>query len=303
MKTQPGQPESLAIVIVDSGMGGLSICAEIASGLSEKRSFRQVDLTYFNAWPEQNRGYNALPGMAERIRVFNSALLAIERLAPDIILIACNTLSILYPQTPFAAAARVPVVGIIDFGVEMAYEQLQHYPESQAIILGTLTTIETRTHAIALINKGIDPERIIGQPCDQLATKIESGPESAVVSQMIDRFIREAAGKVRPQATPVFAVFGCTHYGYSRGLFETSLKRHIGNHTRIINPNTAMSHHLLDRYRPGVVAETGVQVRVVSRIIWRDEMVNAISASLLAVSPPTAEALRNYQPDPNLFAV
>ena len=50
------QQEKLSIVIVDSGLGGLSICADIANGFAENCSLKQVDLTYFNAWPEQNRG-------------------------------------------------------------------------------------------------------------------------------------------------------------------------------------------------------------------------------------------------------
>ena len=53
-----GSKDTLSIVIADSGMGGLSICADIVNGLEARRSDRAVSLTYFNAWPEQDRGYN-----------------------------------------------------------------------------------------------------------------------------------------------------------------------------------------------------------------------------------------------------
>ena len=84
--------DTLSLVITDSGLGGLSICADIVKGLQSRRSYRSVSLTYFNAWPEQDRGYNLLPGMAERIRVFDRALAAMLRFGPDRILIACNTM-------------------------------------------------------------------------------------------------------------------------------------------------------------------------------------------------------------------
>ncbi len=295
------QPEKLSIVIVDSGLGGLSICADIARGFAEKRSVKQVDLTYFNAWPEQNRGYNALPDAAARIRVFNAALMACRQFKPDMILIACNTLSILYPQTPFAAETDLPVVGIVDFGVQMVYDQLQKHPESQAVILGTLTTVNTQTHKRELVDRGIAPERIIGQPCDQLATQIESGPSSQKVSEMIDRFLGDAARKIKQNGAPVFVVFCCTHFGYARELFKPWLLHHIGNQATMINPNSAMSAHLLGLYQDEIVRETAVHIRVVSRIVWNDDKVKAITAAVSEISPPTAEALRNYQQDTNLF--
>lgn len=301
MKTQQNQHDKLSIVIVDSGMGGLSICADIANEFKDRRSFGQVDLTYFNAWPEQNRGYNSLPDTAERIRVFNAALVAIEKLNPDLILIACNTLSILYPQTPFAGTTDVPVVGIVDFGVQMVYEHMVATPDSQAIILGTLTTVTSETHKKGLIEKGIAPERIIGQPCDQLATRIESGPGEEAVGQMMDGFLTEAAAKIDRNDAPVYAVFCCTHFEYAWDLFDHWLGHHIGDNVTILNPNTAMSSYVLDQYPEGRVAETNVTLTVLSRITWHDNKVIAIAEALSTVSPLTAEALKNYRQDPELF--
>ncbi len=295
--------ENLSIVIIDSGMGGLSICADIANGFIEKRSHKQIDLTYFNAWPEQNRGYNKLPSHADRIRVFNSALTAVEKLNPDLILIACNTLSILFPETPFAKTVNIPVVGIIDFGVKMVYNRLQEQPESRAIILGTLTTVTSETHKKGLVEMGISPDRIIGQQCDQLATRIESGPDKEAVSLMIDGFLGEASEKIGRNGARVFAVFCCTHFGYARELFEQWLKHHIGDPVVILNPNTAMSDYVLKQYEADTFAETSVHMVVLSRITWHDEKVTAIADTLSRISPLAADALRNYRQDPNLFAI
>ena len=57
--------EHVLIAVLDSGLGGLSICAELEAALQVKPLFKRVSLIYFNVWPEQGRGYNSfcvLPG-------------------------------------------------------------------------------------------------------------------------------------------------------------------------------------------------------------------------------------------------
>jgi len=301
LEKDPTKQEKLSIVIVDSGMGGLSICADIANGFVEGRTARQVDLIYFNAWPEQNRGYNSLPDTAERVRVFNSALESIEQQKPDMILIACNTLSILYPETPFSSRSQIPVIGIIEFGVQMMYERMQADKNSRALILGTLTTVNSEAHKNLLVEKGIEPERIVGQQCNQLATRIESGPQETVVGEMIDGFLSESADRFGQNGIPVYAVFCCTHFGYAREPFAHWLKHHIGDDVTILNPNTAMSDFVINQYPANATTETIVNITVLSRITWHQEKVNAIADTLSEISQPTAEALRNYRQDSELF--
>jgi len=292
--------ETLSLVIADSGMGGLSICADIVSGLQARRSYRFVSLTYFNAWPEQDRGYNLLPGTAERIRVFDRALAAMLRFGPDRILIACNTLSALYPLTPFSKQAPVPVVGIIDFGVEMMQAYLGARAESRVIILGTPTTIEADTHRARLVERGIDAERIICQPCDRLAGEIEKAPEGATVRAMIESCIRQAAERVPDRRRPVAAALCCTHYGYSQRVFEAALQSVFEGPITILNPNRAMSEALLTDCPQGH-QDVRIDLKVVSRIVWSDEKIEAIARLLETASPLTAGALRQYPHDPDLF--
>ena len=81
------------ILVTDSGLGGMAIFADIAARLKRDPIFSRTAMTYFNSWPEQNRGYNALEGMDERVRVFDRALAGMKSYRPDLIFIACNTLS------------------------------------------------------------------------------------------------------------------------------------------------------------------------------------------------------------------
>jgi glutamate racemase len=293
--------DTLSLVIADSGMGGLSICADIVKGLQACRSYRSVSLTYFNAWPEQDRGYNLLPGMAERIRVFDRALAAMLRFQPDRILIACNTLSALYAHTSFGKLAPVPVEGIIDSGVDLINSYLSTRQDSLVIVLGTPTTIEADTHRARLVGRGIHAERIICQPCDRLAGEIEKAPEGATVRTMVESYIRQAAERVSDRRLPVAAALCCTHYGYSQRIFEAALQSVFEGPTTILNPNKAMSAALLADFAPRGQQDVRIDLEVVSRIVWSEEKIEAIARLLETESPLTAGALRQYRHDPDLF--
>lgn len=58
--------------------------------------YSQVTLLYYNSAVKP--GYTQRP-VADQISIFNSALFGMEPYKPDIILIACNTLSVIYAET------------------------------------------------------------------------------------------------------------------------------------------------------------------------------------------------------------
>jgi glutamate racemase len=291
----------ISLLITDSGLGGLSVFADIVENLKKYRPYRHARLTYFNAWPEQNRGYNLLPDMNERIRVFNCALIGMEEFKPDMIMIACNTLSTIYPRTDFSRCTKTPVMGIIDIGVSMICKEMGSWPESRVIILGTPATIESDAHRSALIEKCIPGERIILQPCDRLAGEIEKDPSSETVVSMIDRYIAEASIKAGDTTLPVIAAFCCTHYGYSHDIFMNKLKKYFEGPVTILNPNREMSETLFKDSMAKRQDDIRIDLEVVSRIILSDEKIASISRILEASSPMTADALKNYRHNPDLF--
>lgn len=291
----------ISILITDSGLGGLSVCADIVENLKKYRLYGYARLTYFNAWPEQNRGYNLLPDMNERIRVFNRALIGMEEFKPDLIMIACNTLSTIYPKTEFSRCTKIPVMGIIDTGVSMICKEMASQPGSRVIILGTPATIESDAHRSALIEKGIPNERIILQPCDRLAGEIEKDPASETVVSMIDRYISEASIKAGDRTLPVIAAFCCTHYGYSHDIFREKLEKYFSGPVIILNPNKEMSETLFKDVTTEKYDDISIDLEVVSRIILSDDKIASISRVIGASSLMTADALKNYRHDPDLF--
>jgi glutamate racemase len=291
------------IALVDSGLGGLSICAEMEQALQRQPLFQNASLIYFNVWPEQKRGYNTLSSVSERIRVFNRALSGIKTFSPDLIMLACNTLSALYDRTAFRRHTTIPVVDIIDFGVDLIYSGLVEIPDSQALILGTRTTISENSHKERLIHKGIGAERIKTQACHGVATEIEKDPESRTVVDLIDGYVREAAAKIKDRRRTVLAALCCTHFGYSSQIFLQKIKAHIADNVEVLNPNALMSNFLFTLGSHVNFSKTDIEINVVSKIVLEDEKIRSISNLIRDVSTKAADALVGYEHRPNLFTI
>ena len=84
--------------------------------------FKKVSLLYFNVWPEQGRGYNSFESATEKIKVFDRALEGVSALRPDMILIACNTLSALYYRTLFSCNTCTPAPNCYSLGNFVFYQ-------------------------------------------------------------------------------------------------------------------------------------------------------------------------------------
>jgi glutamate racemase len=293
--------DRLSLLLTDSGLGGLSICADLVNRLSGQGNFSEVRLTYFNAWPEQARGYNRLPDMAERIRVFDRALGSMDGFGPDAMVIACNTLSVLYPQTPSSRTRTVPVVEIVGAGVDLMHQHLRAQPQSRVLILGTVTTIESDVHRRQLVARGIAEQRIATQPCHGVAGEIENDPMGQTVRSLVERYCAEAVSRLPDREAPLLAALCCTHFPYSRSLFQSALQAHHRGPVVVLDPNRALVDGLLGGQPPRARPGPSLDLQVVSRIAWSDRKVEAISRALEPVSPLVARALRQYRHDPSLF--
>ncbi len=297
------------ILVTDSGLGGLSVFADIASQLREKAPFEEIKLVYFNAWPFPDKGYNHFPDMAAKAIVFNNALEAMTKYSPDSILIACNTLSVIYPFTDFSRTTRSLVTGIVDHGINLVYEHLIQTPGSRVVIFGTPTTTGEETHKKALVKMGISPERIINQGCINLAGKIERDPYGQEVTQMVEANTKQAALKLGPVKETVFAALCCTHFGYCSDLFSTCLARHTGQKVLSLNPNTRMGQLTqvwpsrdLEKMAPQF-AFPKIEMEIVSRVEWEATRITAYERLLKDVSPQTVKALKQYTWNKDLFQV
>jgi len=307
LKNKTG-PAGKTILVTDSGLGGMSVFARIASHLKKKSPGQGVSMVYFNAWPEQDKGYNHFKTMDQRAGVFNNALNAMENFKPDMILIACNTLSVIYPFTHFSKEEKPKVSGIVDHGVQLIQKSLMSDLDSQVIIFGTPTTIAEKSHQQQLVKMGIDPKRIINQGCTNLAGKIERDPFSQDVSKMIHTNVSKAVSKIKKSVGTVYAALCCTHFGYCKDLFKTALSGYVKEDVIILNPNKRMadraildyeilSHDKTDVFYPDI------DMKVISRVFWEPERIDAYVKLLKDVSPEVVKALAAYEWNPDLFEV
>jgi glutamate racemase len=297
-----GRSGAATIAITDSGLGGLLICAELERRLRGTEGAGSVRLVYVNAWPETGRGYNDLPDLAARAVVFDRALAAMMDLRPNVILIACNTLSVVYESTAFGRTPAVPVTGILDEGTALFHEALDRDPASVLALFGTRTTIGSGEYVRRLTRRGIGPERVFPEPCHGLAAVIDKDPGSPAVPGLVEECVLRVVPRL-PSGAPVHAGLACTHYAYVAEAFRTSLGRRAGAKVEILDPGGRFVDGLtrgLSPRRPGAT-ERDLAVEVVSKVELAEGQRRAVARRLEPLSPATARALVAYTHDPGLF--
>jgi glutamate racemase len=292
-----------SILVTDSGLGGLSIFNRIAAHLADQSVWPGVDLTYFNAWPAPMRGYNHFDTLERRVRVFDNALRAMDRFDPDQILIACNTLSVIYPHTPFARKTNKEVREIVSHGVEMLFEHLTRDPSSMAVVFGTPSTAEAASHEKGLRALGISKERILSIGCTNLAGYIEREPFSRIVGQTIDHFVREAVRQLEGTSGPVHAALCCTHFAYRQTLFRQAFDQHMNRPVTLSDPNIRMADQVFEPRGKQRFERPGIRVKIVSQAVWPKEQIQAYLKLMPDMTEAVREALLNYEHNDTLFSV
>ncbi|MFZ5785494.1 MAG: aspartate/glutamate racemase family protein [Acidobacteriota bacterium] len=292
--------DAVTVVVTDSGLGGLSVAGGIERRAREAGVYRSLRVVFANALPEARRGYNTMATDEEKARVFGGALAGMVRaFRPDLVLVACNTLSVLLPRV--VRASDVPLLGIVGMGVEMLEERLRAVPGSVAIVFGTETTAAAGTHRAMLLERGIEAERVITQACPLLAREIEDDASSAAVVSMVDRFAGEAVERITRPLEVVIAGLCCTHYGYVADRFAGALRRAGATAVETVDPNQRMAEALFPPGRTPATRAAQVSVRVVSRAGISDAEVRSIATLVEPVSAPTAAALRGWEQMRDLF--
>lgn len=294
--------EAVTVAVMDSGLGGLSVLAESVPRMKESGAFRAVDFVFFNALFSNEGGYNSLRTRPEKIRVFDSALESLDRnFGPDIVLVACNTLSVLYAETAFSKRAGMPVVVIVEPGVELIASGLRNHPEASVMIFGTPTTISEGTYAARLEEVGFAPARLHGQSCPELESFIENDPQSDETAMLISGFVSEALQNLASPPPPLLVSLNCTHYGYSLPLWEKAFEEAGIKPLAILNPNPRLTEVLFNSKYSGRFDKTAVSVKVVSMVEVGSRKIDSLAPWLERFSPETAAALRLYEKKPGLF--
>jgi glutamate racemase len=288
------------ILITDSGVGGLSVVAYAERFLRTHGFSEPVRLTFANAAPENDYGYNSMASMKEKLDTFDRFLRNVtNRFSPDSIYVACNTLSVLLPDTPYFEKAAIPVRGIVETGAELLLRELESDPRSVAMIFGTQTTIEAGTYPRLLRERGVEEARIISQACPGLADTISEDREGTKTASEIRRWVDAAVDKLHASDAPCIAYLACTHYGYRREFYATAFAE-AGVQAKVLNPNERTVDDLFGSGEVNHHAQD-VEVQFVTRYKIPEATVEALTRFLQDISPRTVEAMQNFVHAPNLF--
>lgn len=293
---------SVNILVTDSGLGGVSVAADVYERMKDSGVFEKVNVTFFNAQPHIKSGYNSMETTDQKVQVFENALNAInDNFDPDMILIACNTLSVLYPLTPFSKTTNIPVIGIVETGVNQIKNALDDDPTSRVLIFATKTTVSQGSHKKMLMKNGIDENRIITQACPKLAGAIERGTQSEETIGLVKKYVNEALQNTPNDGQPFYASFNCTHYGYISEVFEQRLNAEGRPATKLLDPNPMMADFIFTKNNLNRFPDTEVNIKIISQPELDDSRIQSIGNLIEKTSPQTAQAMQQFEFTPELF--
>ena len=294
----------VTIVVTDSGLGGLSVAADLASRLPASGIARSARVVFVNALLDDAIGYNDLKDEADKVRVFDAALAAMEsRYHPDLVLVACNTLSVFYPKTEHARRGTTETVSIVPMGAELIGRTLKETPGATAVIFATKGTIDSGAHRKLLVEAGVPDGKIVGQACPKLTGSIERGAHSEETRGRVLGFVEEALAKLPETKGPLVVSLNCTHFGYARPLWEETFARLGLPGVTVLDPNPLMTDLVLSEGGAKRYPATKVAVEVVSKTPITPEVRDALGGLLRTTSPATADALALWNHAPGLFHV
>ncbi len=289
----------VVVTITDSGLGGLSVTAELYEKVKALDVSQNVKIIFVNALPQAGKGYNTMPTNREKIEVFNRVLEEIEeRFCPVFIGIACNTLSAIVENTAFYEFHEKKILNIIEIAVESLVKGALD-SQGKIVIFGTETTIESGIYEQKLSEAGIKRERLIPIACTRLASEIERDYKSSETETLVKNCVEKSAEFLEGEKGSVSVLLACTHYPYVQNTFRKYFEEQNVSGLRFLNPNNVMVEELLRILKVNLTQLAGkgkgrVEVKVFSKAeILKDE-IRSIYSLVSPISPATAEALTKY---------
>ncbi len=199
----------MTIAVFDSGFGGLTVLRAILPLIPGARYLYLGDTA-------------RLPyGAKSRQTVARYALSAAAFLlaqGADLLVVACNTASAL-ALPDLQAALPIPVVGVIDPGVQAAAKvPPAHDPRPAVLVLATAATVQSHAYTQACAAHGLLAHE---KACPLLVPLVEEGwIDHPVTAEVLRIYLTEALAEA-PTATTL--ILGCTHYPLLKPLIERTL--------------------------------------------------------------------------------
>lgn len=211
----PFHSSQSAIGIFDSGVGGLTVMQEIMSLLPHE------SIVYFGDTARVPYGGKSKETIL-RYCVENALLFMQKRI--KLLVIACNTACSVEAAERLQALFYVPVVGVIEPGVEKACATTLN---QKIAILGTHTTIQSGAYQKSLLNK-LPNASLYPIACPLLVPLVEEQLFNHPATKLL---IADYLSSIAEQKIDTM-ILGCTHYP----LLKKQLQEAAGNNVALVDP-------------------------------------------------------------------
>ena len=290
----------MRIGITDSGVGGLSVCAEVEAGLRESPCGRNLEILYLNAALQDDYSYNAMPARETKLEAFDRFLQNVRnRYRPDVLFIACNSLSALFQDPFFDSHRNIPIEGIVEAGTAQLQRALDAAPESGFIVFATPTTVEEGTYGQFLLQQGASEKQVVEQACPGLPDAISNDFSGTQSRKLLRRFVADAFSRFETAPAQIQAFLGCTHYGYQARVFAGLLAARA-EEVRVLNPNRAAASDILGQIEPAL-GSGKARYRFITPYAIPAKPLGSLSYYLGERAPATVAALKEFEIDAELY--
>src|SRR5688572_4556602 len=192
-------PSSRPIVVLDSGLGGLTVVRALRAALPDE------DVLYFGDTARLPYGNKT----AETVTSYVRQILAYLRPHdPKHVVIACNTATALAMPAVRSAYADLSITGVVEPGAKAAVVAAGPRPVPVIGVIATEATVRSRAYERAIVRRRAHA-RLLLKPTPLLVPIIEEGrAEDDPLVRLALRQYLEPLVRHRIQVL----VLGCTHY-------------------------------------------------------------------------------------------
>ena len=289
----------MRVGITDSGVGGLSVCAELEARLRQSPVKEDIEVIYLNAAIEDDYSYNSMPNRQSKLQAFDRFLDKVhEKYQPDLLFIACNTLSVLYQDSYFDHHRHKPIEGIVKSGCREMLSAFAYDNDVSFVVFATPTTVEEGVYGNALRKHGVPASQIIEQACPGLPDAISNDGSGLLARELLSQFVPAALERFDSVPQNLVAFLGCTHYGYQAKQFEKTLHAIVPG-ARILNPNRGSVDTILASFEtePG---NGKLEIEFIARYVIPGVVIQSLSGYIGEQAPTTLSALKNFTHLPEL---
>ena len=226
--------DSSPIVVIDSGLGGLTVVRAIRKVLPEQ------DVVYFGDTARQPYGAKSA---ATVTRFVQQILHYLCPLRPKHVVIACNTATALALPAVRAAFPGVSVSGVIEPGARGAVEAAGAKPFPVIGVLATEATVLSRAYEHA-IHRRRNRVRLLLRPAPLLVPIVEEGRtgEDALVRLALRQYLQPMVKRGMD-----VLVLGCTHYP----VLKEAIQAAVGAGVPVIDSAERCADDVARRLRAG----------------------------------------------------